>query len=252
MVAFNGPRDGQFRIVSASQTFIMEVLPWHASASRSALDTFVYTLRTSCVPVLDIDRVLLRCLDVLDRQLRLPCLTLQYRGRHNPWQECERERLIEDFRVCVSDAIKHHAVSDRRIRLAVALIEQHYADPTISCEDIARAVGLRPSSLAVGFAKETGMSLTEVVRNVRLNHAANQLATTVQSAKEIWTAVGYNDHSNFFHDFRKRFGCTPGAYRKTCGAVLPSSDRSAIRRPHDEVGVRVKGCRPHGRDDSPH
>jgi CheY-like chemotaxis protein len=48
---------------------------------------------------------------------------------------------------------------------------------------------------------------------VRLDRAAELLVTTERAVKEVWSDVGYNDGSNFTHDFVERFNVTPKGYR---------------------------------------
>src|SRR5207253_1108704 len=55
---------------------------------------------------------------------------------------------------------------------------------------------------------------------------AQLLITTHLSIKEIRNKAGISDGSNFVRDFKKRFGLTPSAYRKT----LPQSFRPTNSR----------------------
>ena len=63
------------------------------------------------------------------------------------------------------------------------------------------------------FARHTGDTFTTYLREVRLNRAASLLASETLSIKEVWTQVGYNDASNFTHQFKERFGVSPRDYR---------------------------------------
>ena len=63
--------------------------------------------------------------------------------------------------------------------------------------------------------KETGMTFTNYVNDIRLNLAAASLKETDQSVSEIGASVGLTDTPYFCRIFKKKFGMTPTEYRKS-------------------------------------
>jgi AraC family transcriptional regulator len=64
------------------------------------------------------------------------------------------------------------------------------------------------------FRRRTGSSLGEFVRAERLAWARVALATRELSLAAIASDAGFYDESHFIRAFRRRFGTTPGAYRR--------------------------------------
>lgn len=85
--------------------------------------------------------------------------------------------------------------------------------PTI--EDVAKIAGVHPTHLARAFREQTGCTIGEYVRRLRIESASRQLASTEASLGEIAAATGFSDQSHFSRTFKNYFGITPGEYRKT-------------------------------------
>ncbi len=109
--------------------------------------------------------------------------------------------------------MKHRGIGHSKVRYALEAIEARYAHPDLTIASIAAECDIVSSSLSAAFSRFVGVTFAECLRNVRLDRAAARLKTSTQSIKSVWSAVGYNDHSNFYHDFRRRFGVTPRKYR---------------------------------------
>ena len=104
--------------------------------------------------------------------------------------------------------------TDRQIVLAARYISDHYMEP-ISAADIASAAGFSPNYLSKRFREAAGIGVHEYLMFVRLQHAALDLVSTNDSITEIALRSGFSD-SNYFKDaFKKKYGITPSAYRKT-------------------------------------
>ena len=64
------------------------------------------------------------------------------------------------------------------------------------------------------FRKYTGMTMQDYFQYVKLEYAASQLRLTKRLILDISNDVGISSLSHFNHIFKKRFGVTPGEYRK--------------------------------------
>jgi transcriptional regulator GlxA family with amidase domain len=78
-----------------------------------------------------------------------------------------------------------------------------------SAKSLAILVHLSPSRLEHLFRKETGLTIKAFLRATRMTRANQLLQDRTLRVKEVAAAVGYADHSNFAHDFRKRYGRPP-------------------------------------------
>lgn len=95
---------------------------------------------------------------------------------------------------------------------AVDYINEMYArDITVS--DIADHVGISRSYLNHLFRDKLNLSVQGFLIDFRMNKAANLLAGTTMSIKEITRRVGYHDSLVFSKAFKKKFGVSPKQYR---------------------------------------
>jgi AraC family transcriptional regulator len=91
-----------------------------------------------------------------------------------------------------------------------------HADLTVrlSLAELAAAVGVHPVTLARAFRRTFGCTVGEYLRRLRIERAADQLATGDQPLAEIALAAGFADQSHFSNVFRRRVGMSPSAYRR--------------------------------------
>src|SRR4051794_25109204 len=103
--------------------------------------------------------------------------------------------------------------SDPRMRLALALLQENMSSPEVHIGEIATNLHMSSSHLRHTFKKEVGISPTQFVKNLRLQHANELLRTTLLSVKEIMVAVGFTDLSHFVRDYKVRYGERPSQSR---------------------------------------
>lgn len=103
--------------------------------------------------------------------------------------------------------------TDRQIVLAAQFISQRYAD-SITARDIAAAAGYSPNYLSRKFRESTGVGIHEYLTFIRLQKAAVELVSTKSSVTEIAQRCGFSDGNYFKDAFKKKYGVTPGEYRK--------------------------------------
>lgn len=103
--------------------------------------------------------------------------------------------------------------SPRWLERAREFVHAHFRDsPRIA--DVAEEVGVHPAHLARGFRREHGMPLGTYIRTLRLEWAADRLATGDEPIARIAHRAGYADQSHLTRRFRKQMGTTPAAYRR--------------------------------------
>jgi AraC-like DNA-binding protein len=83
----------------------------------------------------------------------------------------------------------------------------------ISREQAAEKACMSESHFARLLKEKTGLSFTELLNRVRLDHAAELLRKTDAGVMQIAIDTGFSDQSYFTRVFHKQFGQTPGQYR---------------------------------------
>jgi two-component system response regulator YesN len=100
-----------------------------------------------------------------------------------------------------------------QIRPAVEFIEANY-DHQLSLADVASSVHLSVSRLAHLFKEQMGITVIDMLTNVRIDKAKELLLSTEKNCTEICFAVGYNNQSYFTRTFKEMTGLTPRQFRE--------------------------------------
>ncbi len=103
---------------------------------------------------------------------------------------------------------------------ACAWLAFHFRAPVRLPELAEQVAGCSSGHLARLFRDELGLSFSEYVIELRLQKAAQMLQTSENGIQDIANRVGYADPSRFSMHFRRRFGLTPKAHRKTFSSQL--------------------------------
>lgn len=111
---------------------------------------------------------------------------------------------------------KDHAMEKKGIEqlsILIEYIQMHYQED-ISLPKFAEKSYYSPSHLAHLMRKELGISFTEYLKDVRLQHAL-QLLQQGGSITEISENTGFVNSNAFIKAFRDTYGMTPGKYKNT-------------------------------------
>lgn len=103
-------------------------------------------------------------------------------------------------------------------------ITSHFRDPNISGSSVAEKLGISQRYLQ-RLLRPTGKTFTEHVNELRLDLAFLRLATTGADKRvsDIAFEVGYSDLTNFYRQFKLRFGDTP----KAVASSAPADERKS-------------------------
>ena len=102
---------------------------------------------------------------------------------------------------------------DRRVKLAIVEIEGDLARAW-DVVQLALLVNLSPSRFRHLFKEETGQSVNQYLRELRLKRAEFLLRTTFLTIKEVSLETGQKSSSHFIQYFKNKYGLTPSLYRK--------------------------------------
>ena len=96
------------------------------------------------------------------------------------------------------------------------LLRRRIASPPDTAE-LARRLGLSSRRLESGLRQWEDTTVAALIRQLRVEAAAERLSSGDESLADVAQAVGYCDQSHFTRAFRRATGSTPGAYRRAFG-----------------------------------
>ena len=80
-------------------------------------------------------------------------------------------------------------------------------------------VGVHPVHLARAFRQTYDTTFAGYIRELRVEYARNELATSAMPLSVIAAAAGFCDQSHFCRSFRRATGLSPAEYRLMCRAA---------------------------------
>ena len=101
---------------------------------------------------------------------------------------------------------------DHRIQIVNAMLENDLSGASRIAE-FSQSVHLSSSRLRHLFRADTGQTIAQHRKDVRLREARVLLRTTLLSVKEVMNRVGISNDSHFAHDFKEEYGLSPTQYR---------------------------------------
>ena len=94
------------------------------------------------------------------------------------------------------------------------VIDENISDPNLSPEQLSSALGVSRSKLYRELKRIDGYSLSDYVRNVRLEKAAYLLVNSHLNIQEIMNEVGFINSSHFTKVFKLKYDMTPSEYKR--------------------------------------
>lgn len=200
----------QFLTVEYSRAFLEQHLNAAGNLLHPLAQGFLGGQNTSAVSA--IERLTLEQEQII-ATLRQPPV---YAVAHPLWYQCKALELAVAF--FFQPPPEGELFCTRQKRLArerseqvIFLLRQGLNQPP-ALEEIARKVGCSPFHLSRIFSAETGQTITQCLRRLRLEKAAELLAAKQLNVTEVALEVGYNSLSHFSQAFTEMFGCCPGLY----------------------------------------
>lgn len=113
--------------------------------------------------------------------------------------------------------------SDNRthtIQNAIRYINMHFCE-NITMSSVATLFYTQEQYFCTKFHEVMGVTFTEYLRSLRLDHASNIVKHTVLPIKEIYSSCGYQSRSHFMREFKKYYGISPMQMRKEYNSNQP-------------------------------
>jgi len=123
---------------------------------------------------------------------------------------CDVRLALERLNCCSSSSDVIHL--DRRVVRVLRMLDGHMAP--LKLKALAYACGISQRHLGRLFIAHTGISFHQYLWATRMRRSAELLKQTRLLVKQVAAEAGYIDPSNFGHDFRRFFNCSPEDYRQ--------------------------------------
>jgi len=109
-----------------------------------------------------------------------------------------------------------------RVAPALAALFHEPARPW-SLPELARLCNMSRATLARQFQEKLGRSASELLTDIRMTLAANELKNSSASTAAVAETVGYQSEAAFQRVFKQRMGMTPAHWRRATRAPDPST-----------------------------
>ncbi len=100
------------------------------------------------------------------------------------------------------------------IREVESYISQYYCSDTFTVDSILKKTYTSYHRLNFLFKSIHGMTISEYIRNKRIEKSKEMIADNAKSISQIAYEIGYSSISNYILAFKKVYQITPGKYKK--------------------------------------
>ena len=123
------------------------------------------------------------------------------------------EYYVKTTAMTIAKRSLEDSVKDDPLSRVMTYMQHHMAE-NITVEELADLIYVSKSYLSRHFKQETGMSLIEYLRLVRINAAKRLLVSTDTTIEEISSIIGYNSSKYFSRAFKTCTGMAPSDFKK--------------------------------------
>ena len=100
------------------------------------------------------------------------------------------------------------------IQKVLDYIQNHLEEPLPSTKELSKMFGTNEFKLKEGFRESFNTSIYQFYNNERLKKAHLLIQQTTISLKEIAFMSGFNDYTNFYKAFKKKFNYAPSEIKR--------------------------------------
>lgn len=137
-----------------------------------------------------------------------------YAAAQPVWYQCKALELAVTFLVKPEEELfctRQQRLAQERVEQVIFLLKQNLAEPP-ALEELGKKIGCSHFYLSRIFSAQTGQTITQHLRHLRMERAAELLKGGEHNVTEAALEVGYNSLSHFSAAFHETFGCCPGLY----------------------------------------
>lgn len=128
--------------------------------------------------------------------------------------------FVEKVALCRSSASVSHAIQE-----VCYYVDNHLTEP-LELEALAKSVGYTGYYLTKKFKKETGVYLTDYIKQKRLELARLSLENSDKTVEEISAELNFGTRNYFTKVFKAAYGVSPTQYRQRCRGPQKEGDTS--------------------------
>lgn len=139
-----------------------------------------------------------------------------YAAAQPVWYQCKALELAVTFLVQPPPdkemfCTRQQRLAQERVDQVIYLLKQNLAEPP-TLEELGKKIGCSHFYLSRIFSAQTGQTITQYLRQMRMERAAELLRAGEHNVTEVSLEVGYSSLSHFSAAFHETFGCCPGLY----------------------------------------
>ncbi len=210
----------QFLTVEFSVPFLAK----HLAETKSVLHPVVLAAmeNVSAAPAVSVPVRLGAAQQQLISTLRQPPV---YAAAQPLWYQCKALELAVTFLLAPPAGqemfcTRQQRLAQERVEQVIFLLKQNLASPP-TLEELGKKIGCSHFYLSRIFSAQTGHTITQHLRELRMERAADLLKSGEHNVTETALEVGYNSLSHFSAAFHATFGCCPGLYPLKTPAQKP-------------------------------
>ncbi len=128
-----------------------------------------------------------------------------------------RQLLREKFKKKISvqpSTINPVSQDEKLLKRFLEYLEERISDADLTVDDIAKAVALSRTQLYQKMNEITGMSVAELIKEIRLKRARQLLRNGKFNVNEICYMVGFTDPDYFRKCFKRKYAVSPSQFAK--------------------------------------
>lgn len=122
-----------------------------------------------------------------------------------------KEKLSKSLRLEPSDELVVSS-DEKFLKSLVVLIEKNMDNPEFDVDQIVGQIGMSRAVLYRKIKALTGLTVIDIVKDIRLKKSAILLKSKKYTISEVATVVGFSDAKYFAKCFKKEYGLSPRAY----------------------------------------
>jgi AraC-like DNA-binding protein len=139
-----------------------------------------------------------------------------YAAAHPLWYQCKALELAVTFLLQPPPekemfCTRQQRVAQERVDQVIFLLKKDLANPP-TLEELGKKIGCSHFYLSRIFSAQTGQTIIQYLRQLRMDRAAELLTSGEYNVTEAAVEVGYNSLSHFSAAFHETFGSCPGLY----------------------------------------
>ena len=127
-----------------------------------------------------------------------------------------RNQKVDDYikrRLIIENQdVEIESYDEKLLSEAIQFINRYISDPEINIDKMCKEIGVSHSSLYRKVKAQTGLTLNELIRHVKMQKAAQLIKSKKMSISEIMDETGFSNHSYFAKCFKNEFHISPREY----------------------------------------